>query len=232
MMTLRRAHERGHANHGWLDTYHTFSFAGYRDPAHMGFRHLRVLNDDRVAPGQGFGTHGHQNMEIVTIVLEGELEHRDSMGNGSILHPGDVQRMSAGSGVTHSEYNASESNWLHLLQIWILPEALNAAPEYEEKTFDPAELSGRLRLVVSPDGRDGSLIIHQDVELHFARLRNGDAVAYALKSGRHAWIHVATGSAVVNGELLAAGDAMGLSEAPGVAIEVADEAQVLLFDMS
>lgn len=232
MMTLRRAHERGHANHGWLDTYHTFSFAGYRDPAHMGFRHLRVLNDDRVAPGEGFGTHGHNNMEIVTIVLEGELQHRDSMGNGSILRPGDVQRMSAGSGVTHSEYNASESSWLHLLQIWILPETLNAAPEYEERTFDPAELSGRLRLVVSPDARDGSLLIHQDVELHFARLKKSDAVAHDLKPGRHAWIHVATGSAVVHGERLAAGDAMGLSEASGVAIEVADEAQVLLFDMS
>lgn len=232
MKTLRRAHERGHADHGWLDTYHTFSFAQYRDPAHMGFRHLRVLNDDRVAPGQGFGTHGHSNMEIVTLVMDGALQHRDSMGNGSILRPGDVQRMSAGSGVTHSEFNASSSDWLHLLQIWLLPAKLNVEPGYKEKTFAPDELSGRLRLIVSPDGRDGSLTIGQDAALHFGRLGKGDVATHSLRAGRHAWIHVATGTAMVQGERLAAGDAMALSDEPSVDIEVMDNAQVLLFDMS
>lgn len=232
MITLRRSNERGHADHGWLDTYHTFSFAHYHDPAHMGFRHLRVLNDDRVAPAQGFGTHGHRDMEIVTVVLEGALAHRDSMGNGSVLRPGDIQRMSAGKGVTHSEFNASDSESLHLLQIWILPRTHGDVPGYEEKHFEPAGLADRLRLIVSPDGREGSLRIHQDAEIYLGRLEAGSSVTHALRPGRHAWVHIATGHAVVNGEELEAGDAVALSDEAQVTIAASDATQVLVFDLS
>src|SRR5713101_4242056 len=176
MMRIRKANERGHANHGWLDTYHTFSFADYHDPEYMGFRSLRVINEDRVAPGQGFGTHPHRDMEIITYILEGSLEHKDSMGNGSVIRPGDVQRMSAGTGVTHSEYNPSKTETLHLLQIWILPDRRGHTPGYEQKEIGGAEKRGQLRLIASPDGRDGSVSIHQDARL-YAGIVNGEPIA-------------------------------------------------------
>jgi redox-sensitive bicupin YhaK (pirin superfamily) len=230
MNTIRRSGERGHANHGWLDSYHTFSFADYYDPAHMGYSVLRVINEDRVQPGQGFGTHGHRDMEIVSYVLEGALGHKDSMGNGSTIRPGDVQRLSAGNGMLHSEFNYEKQGVTHFLQIWILPNVRGIAPSYEQKHFDEAEKRGRLRLVASPDGRDGSVSMHQDALL-FAGLFNGDERAhYSLAEGRKGYLHVARGTIVVNGQSLAAGDALATDERD---IEVADgkQAEVLLFDL-
>lgn len=234
MLKLRRAEERGHADHGWLDSHHTFSFADYYDPAQMGFRALRVINDDRVLPARGFGKHGHRDMEIVSYVLEGELGHQDSMGNGSVIRPGDVQRMSAGTGVMHSEMNPSKTSPVHFLQIWILPEKKDLPPGYEQKTFAPAEKEGRLRLVASRDGRDGSVTVHQDVSLYATLVGAGDRLTHTLAAGRHAWVHVARGRARVCGVELGPGDALALSGEPGLELEglEAERAEVLIFDLA
>jgi len=230
MITIRKAEERGHFNHGWLDTYHTFSFADYYDPRNMGFRALRVINDDRVEPGAGFGTHPHRDMEIITYVLDGELAHKDSMGNGSTIRPGEVQRMSAGTGVRHSEANPSPAQWLHLLQIWILPERNGIAPSYEQKYFEPAERQGRLRLVASPDGAEGSVSIHQDVRLYATLLDDGQEVAHTFDKGRYGWLHVARGVANVNGIELGAGDGAAISDEAKITIN--GDGEVLLFDLN
>jgi len=232
MHILRKSEARGHANHGWLDTYHTFSFADYHDPQEMGFGALRVINEDRVEPGRGFGTHGHRDMEIVTYILAGALEHKDSMGNGSVIRRGDAQRMSAGSGVRHSEFNPSASEPVHLLQIWIEPDVTGIAPGYEEKHFADADKQGRLRLIASPDGRDASVTIHQDACLYAALLGHGDTVTHTLASGRKAYVHVALGALKVNGTLLNAGDGMKISDESGVTLTGADNAEVLLFDLA
>jgi redox-sensitive bicupin YhaK (pirin superfamily) len=229
MIRIRKAADRGHFDHGWLDTYHTFSFADYHDPAFMGFRALRVINEDRVEAGRGFGTHGHRDMEIITYVLEGELGHEDSMGNGSSIHPGEVQRMSAGTGVMHSEKNASDS-LVHLLQIWILPERHGITPSYEQKTFPAAERDGRLRLVASHDGREGSLTIHQDADLYTVTLRDGASVTHDLRPGRYGWLQVARGAVTLNGSPLVAGDGAAIEAEPGVTI--AGDGEVLLFDLA
>ena len=231
MLNIRRAEQRGHAEHGWLDSRHTFSFADYHDPKFMGFGPLRVINEDRVQPGQGFGTHSHRDMEIISYVLEGELAHKDSMGNGSVIRPGDVQRMSAGTGVTHSEFNHSKSDLVHFLQIWILPERERARPSYEEKHFSDADKRGRLKLLCSRDGRDGSVVIHQDVTLHSALLESGESVEHAIANGRRAWVQVARGQVRVNGETLSAGDGGALTAEPSVGITSIDSAEVLLFDL-
>ena len=231
-LSIRRAGERGRADHGWLLSFHTFSFADYYDPAHMGFRALRVINEDRVQPGRGFGTHSHRDMEIISYVLEGELEHKDSMGTSSIIRPGEVQRMSAGTGVTHSEFNASRSELVHFLQIWILPERPGGKPGYEQKAFPEAERKGKLRLVASPDGRDGSVTIRQDVTLHTGLLCTGEALRHALEPGRHAWVHVARGQVEIGGEQLEAGDAAAISDARGLELSGRDSSEVLLFDLA
>lgn len=232
MFAIRRAQDRGHADHGWLNTYHTFSFADYYDPAFMGFRALRVINEDRVQPGQGFGTHPHRDMEILSYVLGGGLQHRDSMGNGSVIRPGEVQRMSAGTGVTHSEFNASRSEIVHFLQIWLLPAQRGLAPGYEQKAIDPATLQGRLALVASPDGRDGSVTIHSDVCLYVGRFDSGASAELPLSKGRHGWVHVARGKVRVGGHDLEAGDGAALSEETAVLIEGVDAGEVLVFDLA
>jgi redox-sensitive bicupin YhaK (pirin superfamily) len=232
MITIRPAAARGHADHGWLDSHHSFSFADYHDPKHMGFRSLRVINEDRVEAAQGFGTHPHRDMEIITYVLEGSLQHRDSMGTGSVIRPGDVQRMSAGTGVTHSEYNASKSDVVHLLQIWLLPAERGIAPSYEQKTFGPEEKRGRLRVVASSDGRDGSVTIHGDAVLHAGLFRTGEAAELPLAAGRHAWVQVARGKVRVNGRELEAGDGAALSEEASVRVEGIDDGEVLVFDLA
>jgi quercetin 2,3-dioxygenase len=232
MLTIRPAEHRGHAAHGWLDSHHTFSFADYHDPAHMGFRSLRVINEDRVQPARGFGTHPHRDMEIISYVLEGGLEHRDSMGTGSVIRPGDVQRMSAGTGVTHSEFNASKSDLVHFLQIWLIPSERGIAPSYEQKAFSREEKQGRLRVVASPDGRDGSVSIHTDAVVHAGLLDKGEAAELALGPGRHAWVHVARGKVRVNGRDLKAGDGAALSEEAAVRVEGVDAGEVLLFDLA
>ncbi len=232
MMRLRPATERGHADHGWLDTHHTFSFASYHDPRHMGFRSLRVINEDRVQPGRGFGTHPHQDMEIITYVLEGELAHRDSMGNGSVIRPGEVQRMSAGTGVTHSEQNPSPAEPVHFLQIWLLPEQRGLEPSYEQRAFSDDERRGRLRLVASPDGADGSITIHQDARLYVTLLGDGETVSHALAPGRHAWLHVARGKVTVGDQSLAAGDGAAISDQASVEVTGAGDAELLLFDLA
>jgi redox-sensitive bicupin YhaK (pirin superfamily) len=232
MLTVRRAADRGQADYGWLDSRHTFSFGEYYDPRHMGFRALRVINDDRVAPGQGFGTHPHRDMEIISYVLEGALEHRDSMGTGSVIRPGDVQRMSAGTGVTHSEYNASRSEPVHFLQIWIVPDVRGLAPSYEQKHFAPRERRGKLRVVASPDGRDGSISVHNDVVLHAGLFDEGERATLALASGRMAWVQVASGEARVNGTTLAAGDGAAISDETRVQIEGVADSELLIFDLA
>jgi hypothetical protein len=232
MITIRPARERGHADHGWLDSHHTFSFADYYDPDHMGFRQLRVINEDRVAPGKGFGTHSHRDMEIVSYVLEGALEHKDSIGTGSVIRPGDVQRMSAGTGVAHSEFNASKTELVHFLQIWLLPTTRGGAPEYEQKTFDPTLRDGRLRLVASPDGRDGTVTIHTDASIHTGVFDAGQRGELAIATGRHAWVHVARGKVKINGRELAAGDGAALSDEAKVEIEGVAKAEVLVFDLA
>ena len=232
MFTLRKNEDRGHANHGWLDTWHTFSFAQYHDPAHMGFSDLRVINDDRVQPGQGFGTHGHRDMEIITYVLDGALEHKDSMGNGSVIRPGNVQRMSAGRGVRHSEFNASTSEPVHLLQIWIEPNVSGIDPGYEEKHFTDAEKSGQLRLIASPDGAAGSVTIHQDARVYAALLDGADTVTHTLAPGRKAYVHVARGEVTVNGHPLTGGDGARISNESGIEFTQACKAEILLFDLS
>lgn len=233
MVIIRPAGERGQANHGWLDTRHTFSFADYYDPQHMGFRALRVINEDRVSPGQGFGRHSHRDMEIVTYVLEGALEHKDSIGTGSVIRPGDVQRMSAGTGVAHSEFNASPDEPVHFLQIWLLPRAHGLTPSYEQKTFPPAERQGRLRVVASPDGREGSVTVHSDATIYGTLLSGGQSVELPLAPGRHAWVHVARGRARVAGQPLGAGDAAAFSQEPAVKLEgvEGEPAEVLVFDL-
>ncbi|WP_437285879.1 pirin family protein [Sorangium sp. So ce406] len=231
-MQVRRSSERGYADRGWLQSYHTFSFADYHDPDHMGFRALRVINDDYVAPGRGFGTHPHQNMEIVTYVLEGELEHKDSMGNGSIIRPGEVQRMSAGTGVFHSEVNASKTGVTHLLQIWIVPDRSGYEPSYEQKAFSEEERRGKLRLVASRDGREGSVTVHQDVSVFVGLLGQGQEARYELSAGRNAWVHVARGSVELNGTLLEAGDAASVRAGGSLRLVGKDQGEVLLFDLA
>ena len=231
MMEIRRAGERGHASHGWLDSFHSFSFAGYHDPRHMGFGPLRVINEDRVQPGKGFGAHSHRDMEIISYVLEGGLAHRDSMGNGSVIRPGDVQRMSAGTGVTHSEFNASDRELVHFLQIWIEPGRAGLAPGYEEKRFDAASKQGRLRLIASPDGADGSVTIHQDARVYAGLFDAAESWEHTLAPGRRAYVHVARGEVEVNGTKLASGDALKLAGEPLVRLANGRAAEVLLFDL-
>jgi redox-sensitive bicupin YhaK (pirin superfamily) len=227
---LRLSRERGHADHGWLDSYHTFSFADYYDPKHMGFGVLRVINEDRVQPGRGFGTHGHRDMEIISYVLEGALGHKDSMGNGSTIRPGDVQRLSAGTGMMHSEFNYEREGVTHFLQIWIEPDVHGIPPSYEQKHFTDDDKRGRLTLIASPHGRDGSVSIHQDALL-FAGLFDGDEHArHTLTAGRNGYVHVARGKAIVNGHALAAGDALKTDERE-LAIERGERAEVLVFDL-
>ena len=231
MFILRKSEQRGHANHGWLDSYHTFSFADYHDPKEMGFGALRVINEDRVEPGQGFGTHGHRDMEIITYILDGALEHKDSMGNGSVIRRGDAQRMSAGRGVRHSEFNPSPTAAVHLLQIWIEPNVTGIQPSYEEKRFSDADKKGRLRLIASPDGRDSSVTIHQDAYLYATLLDKGDAVTHKLAPGRKAYVHVALGALQVSGMPLKAGDGMKISDETSISLAAANGAEVLLFDL-
>jgi hypothetical protein len=231
-MNIRRASERGHAEHGWLDTYHTFSFADYYDPEWMGYRSLRVINDDLIMPGMGFGTHPHRDMEIITYVLRGELEHKDSMGNGRVIRAGEVQYMAAGTGVRHSEFNPSQNEATHLLQIWLLPDREGLKPRYADKSLQEAP-AGRLHLMTSKTGRDGSMAINQDADLWLAKLNPGDAVGHALAPGRNAWVHVAEGEVKLNGEALGAGDAAAIENGGGaLKIEAAKPSQVLLFDLN
>lgn len=231
MIQLRRAGQRGHFNHGWLDTYHTFSFADYFDPAYMGFRSLRVINDDRVQAGQGFGMHGHKDMEIVTYVLEGSLQHKDSMGNGSVIRAGELQRITAGTGVRHSEFNPSDKEWVHLYQIWLLPERKGLEPSYEQLAVSQGK-PGRFRLVSSPAGADGSLTIHQDARLYLASLLPGQAVDHGIERGRAAWLQVLRGNVQLLGNDLAAGDGVAVTDEKSVAVQAAVSAEVLLFDLA
>lgn len=231
MLEIRRAAERGHANHGWLDSWHSFSFADYHDPRHMGFGPLRVINEDRVQPGMGFGTHGHRDMEIISYVLEGALAHKDSMGNGSTIEPGDVQRMSAGRGVLHSEFNHATADETHFLQIWIEPNVRGIDPGYEQKRFEPQDKRGRLRLVASPDGREGSVKIHQDAFVYAALLDASERAAHRLAPGRRAYVHLARGRLRVNGQALGAGDALKATELEEIVLEQGTQAEVLLFDL-
>jgi redox-sensitive bicupin YhaK (pirin superfamily) len=230
MMNIRKANERGHANHGWLDTYHTFSFADYYDPQWVGYRSLRVINDDLVMPGMGFGTHPHRDMEIITYILSGSLQHKDSMGNGRIIRPGEVQYMSAGTGVQHSEFNPSKDEAVHLLQIWIQPDRKGVTPRYAEKAFKDMR-PGALNLVTSKTGRDGSIAIHQDADLWVAKLEAGNRVNHKLTAGRHAWLHVAEGDVSVNGKALTGGDAAAITDEL-IEVSASKPAQVLLFDLN
>ncbi len=232
MIVTRPSDERGHAEHGWLDSYHSFSFADYFDPNFMGFRALRVINEDRVKPGTGFDTHGHRDMEIVTYVLSGELEHKDSLGNGSIIRPGEVQRMSAGTGILHSEFNPSAQDEVHLLQIWLLPERKGIAPGYEQKVFPIAANADRLCLVAARDGRDGALRIHQDVDLYAAHLSPGGRIAATLAPDRHAWVQVARGALSLNGLALVQGDGAAVSEETAIDIRSPEGGEFLLFDLA
>lgn len=232
MLTIRRSHERGHANHGWLDSHHTFSFADYHDPRYMGFRTLRVINEDRVAAGKGFGTHPHRDMEIISYVLDGALEHRDSMGTGSVIRPGDVQRMSAGTGVTHSEFNHSKTEGVHFLQIWLLPQARGAAPGYEQKRFEPAERQGQLRLIAARDGRDGAITVHQDVSLYASLLAPGDTVRHTFAPGRQGWLQIARGAVKIGDATLQAGDGAAIQQTDAVEITATAATELLLFDLA
>ncbi|MGB3510032.1 MAG: pirin family protein [Microcoleaceae cyanobacterium] len=232
MISLRKAQARGHANHGWLNTYHTFSFANYFDPQHMGFRSLRVINEDTVSPRQGFGTHGHRDMEIITYVLEGGLEHKDSVGNGAVLHPGEVQHISAGTGIMHSEYNHSKSEPVHFLQIWLLPDTKGLKPSYGQRAFDLRQNSGKLTLVAAKDGRNGALKVNQDVNLFAGILKKSDQISYSLPSNRHGWIQVARGEINLNGLFLEVGDGAALSDVNDVSIEANSDAEILLFDLA
>jgi quercetin 2,3-dioxygenase len=232
MLVLRPGPERGHADHGWLDSHHSFSFADYYDARHMGFRSLRVINEDRVQAGRGFPNHSHRDMEILSYVLEGALEHKDSLGTGSIIRPGDVQRMSAGSGVMHSEYNPSATDVVHFLQIWIVPESRNLPPSYEQKTFADAEKQGRLRLVASRDGRDGSVTVHQDAALYATRLAAGERVVHEVSAGRHLYVQVTRGAIELGGEALVAGDGAALSDVSRLELTGSADAEALLFDLA
>ena len=232
MITLRRSRERGHFNHGWLNTFHTFSFDQYYDPRFMNFRTLRVINEDFVAAGRGFPMHAHRDMEIITYILEGALQHEDSMGNGSIIRPGDVQRMSAGTGVRHSEKNPSSDEAVHLLQIWILPDTLDLEPGYEQKRFETADKQGRLRLIASRDGRDGAITVHQDVDLYAGVFAPGDRARLELRPDRHAWVQVARGTVTVNGQRLDQGDGAALSDEAALDLTADADAEVLVFDLA
>jgi quercetin 2,3-dioxygenase len=232
MIRKRRAEQRGHAEHGWLESWHTFSFADYHDSRFMGFRSLRVINEDRVQPGKGFGTHSHRDMEIVTYVIEGALEHKDSLGTGSVIRPGDVQRMSAGTGVAHSEFNHSRGELVHFLQIWILPRENGLPASYEQRAFPEAERKDRLRLVGSSDARDGSVEVHQDVDLYAAVLSAGARVEHTLRPGRHAWLQIVDGLVTLDGEELVVGDGAAVSEVEGLRIEAQERSELLLFDLA
>jgi len=232
MIVVRKAQERGHANHGWLDSHHTFSFADYYDPREMGYGALRVINEDRVAPGKGFGTHPHRDMEIISYVLEGALAHKDSMGTGSVIRPGDVQRMSAGTGVLHSEFNPSPQDQVHFLQIWIEPNERGIAPSYEQKNFSSDQKQGRLRLIASPDAADGSVKIHQDARVYAAVLEEDDVASYTLAPGRKAYVHVARGGVQLNGSALSAGDGAKVSGEQELRLSGGKSAEVLLFDLA
>jgi len=229
MIHVRHAEDRGHANHGWLDTWHTFSFADYHDPAFMGFSALRVINEDRVAPGQGFGTHPHRDMEIVTYILSGALQHKDSMGTGSVIKPGEIQRMSAGTGVTHSEFNASKTEPVHLLQIWLMPDKKGIEPSYEQKTLPP---NGALTVIASPEGSKDAVKIQQDARILAARLKKGTSTTHRLRSQRKAWVQVARGSVLMNGKTLHAGDGAAIAEEEMISLSAPDEAaEALVFDL-
>jgi redox-sensitive bicupin YhaK (pirin superfamily) len=231
MIQVRKAHDRGHAQHGWLESHHTFSFAGYHDPDQMGFRSLRVINQDRVQPAKGFDTHSHQDMEIISYALAGALEHKDSMGNGSVIRPGDIQLMRAGTGVTHSEYNHSNEEVVHFLQIWILPDEGGLESAYEQRHFPPEERRGVLCLVASPECRDGSVRIHQDTDLYTTVLEKGQSVTHSLADGRSAWVQVARGSVRLNGNLLEDGDGAALISEPTINLETGRSTEVLVFDL-
>jgi redox-sensitive bicupin YhaK (pirin superfamily) len=230
MEQVRRSAERGHANHGWLDSYHSFSFADYHDPQHMGYGPLRVINEDRVQPGQGFGTHGHRDMEIISYVLDGALAHQDSMGTGSTIVPGDVQRMSAGNGVRHSEFNHEKAKVTHFLQIWIEPALRGMPPSYEQKHFAPAEKRGQLRLIASPDGADGSVSVHQDARVYAGLFDGAERATHSLAQGRLGYVHVARGKVAVNGQQLDAGDALK-TDAAQIRVEAGEQSEILLFDL-
>ncbi|NJK77076.1 MAG: pirin family protein [Oscillatoriales cyanobacterium RU_3_3] len=232
MIAVRKSEARGHANHGWLDSYHTFSFANYYDPKQMNFRSLRVINEDVISPGKGFGTHGHRDMEIITYVLEGALEHKDSLGTGAIIKPGEVQRMTAGTGIQHSEFNHSQTDPVHLLQIWILPDTNGLPPSYEQKEFTLAEKHGKLRLVAARDARDGAVKINQDVDLYAAVLDKNSRVVHGLQPNRHAWVQVARGAILLDGLTLVKGDGAAISDRSEVAIEATENAEILLFDLA
>jgi redox-sensitive bicupin YhaK (pirin superfamily) len=232
MLELRKSEDRGHAKHGWLESYHTFSFAEYYDPKQMGFGPLRVINEDRIDPGTGFGTHAHRDMEIITYVLDGAIAHKDSMGNGSVIRPGDVQRMSAGTGVRHSEFNHANDMRTHFLQIWIEPNVTGIAPGYEEKNFDASQKRGKLRLIASADGSDGSVMIHQDAKLYAGLFDGAEQASMALAPGRRAYLHVARGEITVNGIALKAGDALKIADEAQIEITQGRQAEVLLFDLA
>jgi quercetin 2,3-dioxygenase len=232
MIKIRKADDRGHVDHGWLNSYHTFSFAGYRDPLYMGFRSLRVMNEDRVAAGQGFGTHAHNDMEIVSYVLHGALEHKDSIGNGAVLKPGEFQRITAGTGITHSEFNSSDGQTTHFYQIWLLPERRGIEPSYEQKSFDPVGRRNRWQLVASRDASEGSLLIHQDARIYLLDLQQGNSIEHTLESNRHAWIQVLRGSITVGGHLLTAGDGAAVSDESQLSFEAPDDAEIMFFDLA
>jgi redox-sensitive bicupin YhaK (pirin superfamily) len=232
MLTIRKATERGHADHGWLDTHYTFSFSDYYDPEHMGFRALRVMNEDRVQPGQGFGMHGHRDMEIVTIVLQGALEHRDSLGNGEVLRPGEFQHMTAGTGIRHSEFNPSETEPVHLYQIWLLPERAGLTPSYEQKAFPESGRRGQWQLVASRGAEQGALKINQDARIFLGIVQPGQTLRHAIATGGHAWLQVLRGSVSVNGTDLAAGDGVAVSDEPELRVGSDAEAEVMLFDLA
>jgi redox-sensitive bicupin YhaK (pirin superfamily) len=232
MITIRHASERGQSRYSWLESYHTFSFAGYHDPRHMGFHDLRVINEDRVQPGGGFGTHSHRDMEILSYVIEGALEHKDSMGNGSIIRPGELQMMRAGTGVTHSEYNHSKTDLVHFLQIWVIPDKEGLEPAYDQREFSADERRGRLRLVASPDGSEGSVRVHQDLSLFATLLEDGESLQHVLPRARHAWVQVVKGDLAVNGVQLSAGDGLGITEESSLELVASTSSEVLLFDLS
>ncbi len=230
--TIHDRNHRGHVQNSWLDSYHTFSFGNFRDPSRMGFRALRVINDDRIAPGGGFGTHGHQDMEILTYVLAGELAHKDSLGTGSVIRPGDVQIMSAGTGIQHSEFNHSDTEPVHLLQVWMLPDQQNITPRYDQRNFSLAEKQGKLRLVASKDGREDSVLIHQDIDLYVSVLSSGDRITFEMGSDRFAWIQVARGIVTLNGESLRAGDGVQINSPELLELTTDASAEILLFDLA
>ena len=232
MITLRRSADRGYADHGWLKSFHTFSFADFHNPAQMGYGNLRVINEDRITPGTGFGTHAHRDMEIISYVLEGALAHKDSIGNGAAILPGEVQRMTAGTGVRHSEFNHAQHETTHFLQIWLLPRAANLAPGYEQKAFSAADKRGRLRLVAAPDGRNGAVTLHADASIHAGLFDGNESTELALNPARRTWVHLARGAITANGQALMAGDAIGLIDAPLLTLSAGHGAEVLVFDLA